>query len=82
MGDPFEIVFDVLLALVLRCEFAGGGRIKLIEPDFFTRFDAKLLAVIHDSSVRCCARAPWPHCGTKMSVRSTLLPDGWVRIAR
>ena len=82
MGELFEIVLGVLFAFVLRCEFAGVGWIKLIEPEFLARFDPELLAVIHDSSIRCHAPAPWPHCGTKMTVRSTSFRDGWVRTAR
>ena len=52
MGDLLEVVFGVLLGGVLRCELTGVGRIKLIEPDFCVRFDAKLLAVVQGSSCR------------------------------
>jgi hypothetical protein len=46
MGEMLEIVFGVILGFILGREFACGGRIKLAQPDFFTRFGAKLLAVV------------------------------------
>jgi hypothetical protein len=51
------------------------GRIKLVQPEFFARFDPELFAIVQSFELLPprVRRGPWLHCDRKMSVRSTFI---------